>query len=110
MGAPEEPKSRARLGLVAALGISSQLLTLAAGLWSTPRLLHGLGDSAYGVLGIVVSFSTYFVYLELGLGAAYVRELSAALARRDLDRAQRLVETAHAIYLLVGAIGAVGML
>ena len=107
MSAAEKPS---RLGLATMLGLLSQVLALAMGLWSTPKLLHGLGEAAYGALAIVASFTAYFFYLELGLGGAYIRELSAALAKHDAARTQRLFETAHAIYLRIGALSALLML
>jgi O-antigen/teichoic acid export membrane protein len=105
-----EAAKPSRLGLATMLGVVSQVLALAIGLWSTPKLLHGLGEAAYGALAIVVSFTAYFFYLELGLGGAYIRELSGALAKNDTIRAQRLFETAHAIYLRIGVLSATLML
>jgi O-antigen/teichoic acid export membrane protein len=105
-----EAAKPAGLGFTTLLGVLSQFIALLVGFWSTPQLLHGLGEAAYGALAIVVSFTTYFFYLELGLGGAYIRELSGALAKNDLERAQKLFETAHSIYLRIGAISASLML
>jgi O-antigen/teichoic acid export membrane protein len=101
--------TEARVGRAAWFGVIGQLAALIAGLWSTPELLLGLGAAAYGALAIVVSFTTYFFYLELGLGGAYIRELSAAFGTQNHERAQQLFETAHYLYLRVGLISALLM-
>jgi O-antigen/teichoic acid export membrane protein len=106
-GSEEAPS---RLGVASVLAAASQLLSLAIGLWATPRLVHGLGDASYAVLAIVVSFTAYFAYLELGLGGAFIRALAAAHTLRDYAHGQRLLETAQAIYLRVAVAGAAGMI
>jgi O-antigen/teichoic acid export membrane protein len=99
-----------RLGIAAALTIVSQLLSLAIGLVTTPLLVRRLGDVGYGMLAIVAAFTSYFAYLELGIGTAYLREMAAAFAVNDSERAQRHFETAHVVYLTVAAAGALLML
>jgi O-antigen/teichoic acid export membrane protein len=96
--------------LASFIGMATQAVSLVLGLWSTPRIVHGLGDSAYGALAVISTFAAYFAYLELGIGGAYLRDLAIALSRRDLDRAQALYETAHAIYVRIGFAGAGGIL
>jgi len=96
--------------LASLMGMATQAVSLVLGLWSTPRLLHGLGDAAYGALAVVSTFAAYFAYLELGIGGAYLRDLAISLSRRDLDRAQALYETAHAIYVRIGIAGGIGIL
>ncbi|MCA1663161.1 MAG: oligosaccharide flippase family protein [Myxococcales bacterium] len=102
-----DTRKHGRIALASLLGIVTQICSVAIALWSTPELVHCLGDELYTLAGIVGSFVAYFAYLELGIGSAYIRGLAIALGRRDEQRAQRLVETAHAIYCVVGTVGAV---
>src|SRR5690242_16767138 len=99
-----------RLALASIVGVLSQIISLGLALWVTPQLVHGLGDAAYSLLGIIGSFTSYFAYLELGIGAAYIRLLSMSLTLGQTERAQRLVATAHSIYTRIALIGFGGML
>lgn len=99
-----------RAALASLLLLIGQLATLVVTLWATPRILVGLGDARYGVLALISSFVAYFAYLELGIGVAYMREIGVAFEQKDLPRMQVLFETAQAIYLGTGLVGATLML
>jgi O-antigen/teichoic acid export membrane protein len=79
-------------------------------LWATPQLLDGLGAAQYALYSTLGTIVGYFAWLELGLGAAYVRDLTLSLGARDLHLAQRQLATAHWFYRRIAIVGCVLML
>jgi len=79
-------------------------LTIAAGLFLTPFVIHRAGDAGYGVLILVESILGYSEFLYLGLGSAVSRY--AARFRGEHDRAalRTLGGTVLALYLGCGTL------
>jgi O-antigen/teichoic acid export membrane protein len=61
-------------------------LPLLVAIVSIPALIHGLGDSRFGVLTLVWAVVSYFGLFDLGLGRALTQQLSVLLAeKREVD-------------------------
>ena len=78
--------------------------TLAVGFFLTPYLVHKLGDSRYGIWAFVESILAYFTLFDLGIAACVVRFVARYHATGDRDELNRLVSTALAMFLGLGAI------
>jgi len=99
-----------KISTAATLSALSQVASVAIALWSTPRIVHGLGNAGFALYAALGAFASYFAWLELGLGAAYVRSLTTSLSRQDTAAAQVQVSTAHALYTRIAAVGFVVLL
>lgn len=76
------------------------LLTLS----TTPYVVRGLGEEAYGLLALVLSFIGYFVVLDLDLGTAVTKYVAEFRAKGDSPTIRKIVETSLFVYLLMGAL------
>lgn len=68
----------------------------------TPVIVHSLGDRMYGFWVLIGTFIGYYGLLDLGLSSAVARFLSRAEGLNDADEANRVINTALAIFSLVG--------
>ncbi len=94
------------------LGISGQFLTMIAGLWLSPFLLHRLGAAGYGFWIVGQQILVYLTLMDLGVVALLPREIAQLVASDSSSPAlPELVARTMRIVLLqtpvVGAVAAV---
>lgn len=90
--------------------VTNYLRTFLAGLIGfviTPILVHGLGDSGYGLWVAIFSLTGYFGLFDQGIRPSLVRYVSRDHARGDRDGVSRTLSSALALY---GALGVVTLL
>lgn len=88
--------------VASALGFTAQLVVA---FFLSPVLVHGLGDTRYGVWSLVESILAYLVLLDLGVAASVVRYVARFEAKGDIDRVNRIVSTSLSIFGVAGALG-----
>lgn len=91
---------------VAGSTITSVWLML-LGLLTTPYILLGVGNAAYGVLALVGVVSIHLSNFEFGFGQAAVRYLARARATGNTDRELVILETSLAVLVAGGLAAAI---
>jgi len=76
---------------------------LLVGFFITPYLVRRLGDGPYGVWAFVESVLAYFTLFDLGIAACVVRFVARFHTTGDRDELNRLVSTALALFVGLGA-------
>jgi len=89
--------------------LGSQTLLLAVGLVSSPYIVHTLGLNLYGILVLIGITTNYFGVVELGLGQATIKFLANSSSREDWPEFTRVFWTSSLSYLVLGVVGAAGM-
>jgi O-antigen/teichoic acid export membrane protein len=103
-------KRRLVANTAAAYGATA--VTYAVGLIAAPYFIHRLGGSAYGVATLIDVFTItgWMSLLELGIQSSSTRFVAQSVAREDWETASRIVSSAVALFFLVGAVVALGLL
>jgi O-antigen/teichoic acid export membrane protein len=81
------------LGWALPLGISFVL---------TPVIVRSLGVEAYGLFGLVITFTGYFATLNFNVGRSVIRLIAAQDSRSQVRRISEVISSASLLYLLVG--------
>lgn len=104
-------KASTRIILNTAASYGRSLFTIAASLFSTRWILEALGQSDYGLFGVVGSLIVMITFLNGGLQVGVTRFYAYAIGEgenetRDdaVDRLQRWFNTAFSIHLVLPAI------
>ena len=63
------------------------------GIWLTPYLIRHLGVSAYGLIPLVTTMTSYLALFTLALTSVSGRFMTIALERKDYDEANRVFNT-----------------
>lgn len=85
---------------------SGQGVLLFLGFITTPFIVHGLGNTSYGIYSLVIATVGYFSVLEFGLGVSVIKYISEYNAKGDRQTLGRIISTALATYVTIGIIGA----
>lgn len=80
------------------------------GFVSIPILIAYFGKSNYGLIGLAMSVNVYLRLMDLGLNSSNVRFFSNWLAKNDLDRVNRLLQTSMSFYGIIGLLNALILL
>ncbi len=86
-----------------------QLVPMVAAAVAIPRLLHALGNEAFGVLTLSWTVIGYLTMFDLGLGRALTRSVAEGLGRGDVEELPALVRTALLLLAGFGAAGGLAM-
>jgi O-antigen/teichoic acid export membrane protein len=86
-------------------GAAGQVWALVLLLVSVPIVVHGLGESAYGIYVLVSVLLGYVAFLDLGLTPAVVRSIAIHHASGDSARLSQIVGTALALLTGLGILG-----
>ena len=70
----------------------------------TPYLIRCLGQSEYGIYGLVASVTTYLYLLDLGVGNAIIRYMSKYRFDGDKKNEKNLMATTMAFYGIIAVI------
>jgi len=68
----------------------------------SPILVHGLGDSRYGIWSLVESVLAYLMLFDLGVAASLVRYVARFEATRDQDSLNRVFSASVCIFAVAG--------
>src|SRR3954452_9707408 len=74
------------------------VVSIAVGFFLSPLIVRHLGDARYGFWSLVVSFTAYFGYLDLGIQSAVGQYVSRHM--NDGDSAQLEAKTNTALTVL----------
>lgn len=74
--------------------------------FTTPYMLHRLGDERYGLLGISVAVTGYAYLLDFSIGQTFIRHFAEYNAHGDTRRMNQALNTTFAFYALVGGAAA----
>jgi len=85
-----------------ALGMFEFFATALVTLAMTPFIIHSLGDTMYGLWIFVGSFLGYYGLMDFGINSAIQRFLSRALSLNDTKDANKVLNTALAIFTIIG--------
>lgn len=77
------------------------------GIFSTPFIIHRLGNENFGVLVLITSLAGYFSILDFGLGAAIIKNISEAYAKGDQQALKKIISTSFTSFLVFGLAGAI---
>jgi O-antigen/teichoic acid export membrane protein len=91
-----------RLVKGSSLRIFSYLLNIGVAFFLTPFVINSLGDRIYGLWQVVGTFIGYYGLLDLGLAHAMQRFLSEAIGAKDIERSNRILNTALIIFTAIG--------
>jgi O-antigen/teichoic acid export membrane protein len=89
------------IGSISRLALS--VTQMAVGFFMMPFLVRNLGDHWYGVWTVIGSTVAYMTMMDLGLSQAIILYLSRAIATKDHDKANGVVNTAIVIYSGISA-------
>ena len=87
------------------LNILGQGIPLLVGLVSIPVIASRLGDTRFGILGLVWGVLGYFSVFDLGLGRATVKFVAEFLERGDRDVVEQLVSFSTLVQTGLGVLG-----
>ncbi|MBW4553884.1 MAG: lipopolysaccharide biosynthesis protein [Aphanocapsa sp. GSE-SYN-MK-11-07L] len=82
-------------------GLLLQVTTLAIGLFTTPLLLHLLGDERYGVFRAASDWSGYVSLLQLGVSGSLIALFVKAIGQVDLKAVRLTLATGIRVYLQI---------
>lgn len=85
--------------------MGAQVVTSLVTFFSSPYIVHKLGDEAYGVLVLIGVILGYLGILDLGLSTAATKYLSECFSENNLDKARRILWSSLLTYLIIGLIG-----
>lgn len=83
-----------------------QAILLLLGFFTTPYIIHSLGNTAYGIFSVVLVTVGYFSVLDFGLGVSIVKYISEYHAVDDKAILGKIIATSLTTYLIVGTVGA----
>jgi len=91
----------------ASYGTAGQFAVLASAFIATPFLVRLLGAERYGVLALVSLLVGYFLFTDLGMGAASTRFAAEALGQQDRRKEVAVVWTSLLVASIPALLGAV---
>lgn len=108
--AAASPTSRAdqryfRILLTASSAAAAKVVSVAVQLAMVPLMLSSLGDYSYGLWLTLQSLIGFGAFADLGIGNGAMNAISAAQARGDRDRINRIVTSAVTMLAGLAAVG-----
>jgi len=85
----------------------TQVVLLLLFMITTPIVVHGLGDEAYGIISMVLVLVGYFSFLDLGMSQATVKFISEHLAKGEEKETRQIVSTSIFTNLALGIFGGI---
>src|SRR5215471_20469695 len=91
--AAAKPRS-SRFALNLATNMGKLVLTIIVGAWYVPFLVRKLGPSAYGLVPLASTLTSYMALITFGLEAAMSRSLAISLERQNYTAANVIFNVA----------------
>ena len=70
---------------------------------TTPFIVHGLGEEAYGILALALSFIGYFMILDFDIGVAVTKYVAEYKVKEDWAAIKKAVETSLFLFVIIGS-------
>ncbi|TRX57941.1 oligosaccharide flippase family protein [Thalassomonas sp. M1454] len=80
------------------------LVAIAIAFIVSPILVNSLGKDVYGIWILIVSMTSYFTLLDLGVNSAIVKYISEFIARNDHKNVNRIFSTSLFLFFLLAMI------
>jgi O-antigen/teichoic acid export membrane protein len=84
--------------------VAGTAVTFGVWFFLTPVILHGVGETSYGLWALIGSLAAYGALLDLGVGPAVTKYVAELHARDDREGVRTLVATAFWLYAALGLI------
>lgn len=91
-------------------GLSGSIFPVLVALWAFPRLIEGLGNERFGLLGIIWMGVGYFSVFDLGLGAALTKLVAERLGKQRFEDIPDLIATGQRLMGYLGIVAAIVIL
>lgn len=83
------------------------VVTAIYGFIAAPLLIRYFGRSEYGIIALATSVNAYMQLMDMGLSSTNVRFFSNWIAKGDIERVKKLMQTCTAFYGVIGIVNAV---
>jgi len=87
--------------------MAGYIIPMLVALFTTPLLLRGLGEAAYGLQSLVAVIIGYLTFMDMGLDLPVTKLLAEDRARNDIEAENNLLSTTLQLYASIGLIGMV---
>ena len=87
--------------------MAGYIIPMLVALFTTPLLLRGLGEAAYGLQGLVAVIIGYLTFMDMGLDLPVTKLLAEDRARNNIEAENNLLSTTLQLYASIGLIGMV---
>jgi len=77
---------------------------------TTPLLLRGLGEAAYGLQSLVAVIIGYLTFMDMGLDLPITKLLAEDRARKDVEAENCLLSTTLQLYVAIGLVGMIAIM
>src|ERR1043166_1625983 len=77
-------------------------VNILVGVFISPFILHRLGDTAFGLWGLIFSLTGYYGIFDFGIRSSIIRYVSKYTATHDAEEVTGLINTAMFTYSCVG--------
>lgn len=94
--------------LAAIISYVNLLVTNVAGIFMTPFIIRGLGDSEYGLYTLIGAFVGYLSILDLGLNNAIIRFVAHYRAKEDKRAEENFLAISFIIYAFIAVLMTLG--
>jgi len=81
------------------------ILPMAVNIATTPLLLKGLGETAYGLQSLVNVIIGYMAFMDMGLDIPIIKILAESKAKNDFKSINNLLNTTFQLYSIIALIG-----
>jgi len=89
--------------------IAGYAIPMLVALFTTPLLLRGLGEAAYGLQSLIAVIIGYLTFMDMGLDLPITKYLAEDRARKDTVAQNFLLSTTLQLYAGIGLIGMLGI-
>ena len=86
------------------------VIPMLVNLITTPLLLRGLGEAAYGLQSLVAVIIGYLTFMDMGLDLPVTKLLAEDRARKDVDAENCLLSTTMQLYVAIGLLGMIAIM
>src|SRR5216683_4431874 len=80
----------------------AQIIAMASSFCLIPYVVHHIGEEAYGLWAVTGAVTAYFMLLDCGVGAGFVKYLAEFLERGEYNEARQVMTFGLLFYLALG--------
>lgn len=93
--------------LAALISYLSLFLTCSIGIFITPVIIKGIGNSEYGLYSLVGAFTGYLTILDFGLSHSIIRYIAEYRVRKDRIKEENFLAVSLGLYFIIGMLIAI---
>lgn len=90
--------------------MAGYIIPMLVALFTTPLLLRGLGEAAYGLQSLVAVIIGYLTFMDMGLDLPVTKLLAEDRARNNIEAENNLLSTTLQLYASIGLVGMVAIM